>query len=551
MPFDELRDDDMTKSRTSDDSAKNDKKKKSILPSIFSRKGKNKRGSDGEIFPRAEIVFDLESRYITRTNLLEAYPTVRKSLSGRHTSSRIEGLNLSILEKPRRKSGGRVEEYRVFVGTWNVGGRSPNNGLNLEDFLQVEGSADIYVLGFQEIVPLNAGNVLVIEDNEPATKWLALISHALNKPSDKQDDSSETWNGAKLGKDCKSSSSHLFQKPSSLKAIGKNCRVDGTLVKTCNCRPETASGIRRRARKLREFIDSTDSGSDDEYYCHPMSHVVSPEARRDANYSLVASKQMVGIFLSVWVRSELVPDVGHLRVATVGRGIMGCLGNKGCIAMSMSLHRTSFCFVCSHLTSGEKEGDELKRNADVSEILKSTQFPRVCKIPGSRIPEKILEHDRILWLGDLNYRIALSYNEATTLLEYNDWDSLLGRDQLKMEREAGRVFDGWKEGKIYFAPTYKYSYNSDAYAGETTKSKKKRRTPAWCDRILWYGEGIEQLQYFRGESRFSDHRPVCAVFLAQVEASSHGRCRKGYSSVYSRIPRDEMMLPQRHSFYEL
>lgn len=48
-----------------------------------------------------------------------------------------------------------------------------------------------------------------------------------------------------------------------------------------------------------------------------------------------------------------------------------------------------------------------------------------------------------------------------------------------MEREAGRVFDGWKEGKIYFAPTYKYSYNSDAYAGETTKSKKKRRTPAW------------------------------------------------------------------------
>ncbi|URE02973.1 endonuclease exonuclease phosphatase family domain containing protein, partial [Musa troglodytarum] len=365
---------------------------------------------------------------------------------------------------------------RVFAGTWNVGGRSPNNGLNLEDFLQVEGSADIYVLGFQEIVPLNAGNVLVIEDNEPAAKWLALISHALNKPSDRQDDSSETWNGAK-------------------------------------------------------------------------SHVVSTEARPDAHYSLVASKQMVGIFLSVWVRSELVPHVGHLRVATVGRGIMGCLGNKGCIAMSMSLHRTSFCFVCSHLTSGEKEGDELKRNADVSEILKSTQFPKVCKIPGSRIPEKILEHDRILWLGDLNYRIALSYNEARTLLEDNDWDSLLGRDQLKMEREAGRVFDGWKEGKIYFAPTYKYSYNSDAYAGETTKSKKKRRTPAWCDRILWYGEGIEQLQYFREESRFSDHRPVCAVFLAQVEASSHGRCRKGYSSVCSRFPRDEI-IPQRHSFYE-
>lgn len=50
---------------------------------------------------------------------------------------------------------------------------------------------------------------------------------------------------------------------------------------------------------------------------------------------------------------------------------------------------------------------------------------------------------------------------------------------MNVEREAGRVFNGWNEGKIYFAPTYKYSHNSDSYAGETTKSKKKRRTPAW------------------------------------------------------------------------
>jgi hypothetical protein len=51
--------------------------------------------------------------------------------------------------------------------------------------------------------------------------------------------------------------------------------------------------------------------------------------------------------------------------------------------------------------------------------------------------------------------------------------------QLMIERQAGRVFKGWEEGKIYFAPTYKYKPNTDTYAGETTKSKKKRRTPAW------------------------------------------------------------------------
>lgn len=57
--------------------------------------------------------------------------------------------------------------------------------------------------------------------------------------------------------------------------------------------------------------------------------------------------------------------------------------------------------------------------------------------------------------------------------------------QLNMEKEAGRVFCGWKEGQIYFAPTYKYSYNSDEYAGETVKSKKNRRTPAWYNSKLF------------------------------------------------------------------
>ena len=55
--------------------------------------------------------------------------------------------------------------------------------------------------------------------------------------------------------------------------------------------------------------------------------------------------------------------------------------------------------------------------------------------------------------------------------------------QLNLEREVGRVFNGWSEGKISFAPTYKYSQNSDSYAGENVKSKKKRRTPAWFVRL--------------------------------------------------------------------
>jgi len=45
-------------------------------------------------------------------------------------------------------------------------------------------------------------------------------------------------------------------------------------------------------------------------------------------YCLVASKQMVGIFLTIWVRSEIRNDVRNLKVSCVGRGLMGYLGNK-------------------------------------------------------------------------------------------------------------------------------------------------------------------------------------------------------------------------------
>jgi hypothetical protein len=37
---------------------------------------------------------------------------------------------------------------------------------------------------------------------------------------------------------------------------------------------------------------------------------------------------------------------------------------------------------------------------------------------------------RVIWLGDLNYRIALSYSETRRLLEQYNWDTLLDKDQV-------------------------------------------------------------------------------------------------------------------------
>lgn len=528
---------------TPENSVKGEKKKKSIIPKIFGSKQNSRENSEEDIAQSDGNEHDVDPKPTSRRQaFLEASPSTKKSFRERHSSAGIEGLNLSNFDQPMSPAT-IVQDIRVFVATWNVGGKSPDHGLNLEDFLQVEGSSDIYVLGFQEIVPLSAGNVLVSEDNEPAAKWLTLISHALNKPYHDSMNSSDSSPNSKHSK-----SNDIFHKQS-LKALSKKLRADNHLLKACNCSWDNPMSNKRRARKFSDPCASPFAHGDpsiDEFLS--IAEISLPKR---LNYHLIASKQMVGIFVSIWARNDLVKDIGHLRISSMGRGIMGYLGNKGCISISMTLHQTSFCFVCSHLASGEKEGDELRRNADVAEILKGTQFSRICKNPNREMPERIIDHDRMIWLGDLNYRVACSYEETRLLLEDNDWDSLLERDQLNMERESGRVFSGWNEGKILFAPTYKYSQNSDSYAGETVKTKKKRRTPAWCDRILWRGNGIEQLSYIRGESRFSDHRPVCTVFAVEVEMKNKNasKFRKGFSCTGTRMEYEEC-IPQRHSFYE-
>ncbi|GAB4841560.1 hypothetical protein Ancab_022274 [Ancistrocladus abbreviatus] len=207
--------------------------------------------------------------------------------------------------------------------------------------------------------------------------------------------------------------------------------------------------------------------------------------RGQSRYCLVASKQMVGIFLTIWVGSDLRDDVRNFKVSCVGRGLIGYLGNKGSISISMSLHQTSFCFICSHLTSGQKEGHELRRNYDVMEILRKTRFPQVHGMGNKNFPQTIFEHE---------------------------------------------------------------------YAADAKHLKENKRTPARYGRILWYGRGLCQLSYVCGESRFSDHRPVYSIFLAEVESINHSRIKKSMSSCSARIEVEELLpqyLQYPHGYAEL
>lgn len=205
--------------------------------------------------------------------------------------------------------------------------------------------SNYFVFSFQEIVPLSAGNILAIEDCEPAAKWLALISQALNKPRhDSFFSPSDLGPGSKvsnsnISKDSKSSSNlHFFHIKPSLKVISRNFGADSSLLKNCNCsvdlNPRERRGLRKHSEPRRKSYSRTTESSRycivDEFYSVVQRHSSpsSPSPTQMMSYCLIESKQMVGIFLSVWARKELVPHIGHLRVSSVGRGIMGCLGNK-------------------------------------------------------------------------------------------------------------------------------------------------------------------------------------------------------------------------------
>ncbi|XVF16508.1 hypothetical protein REPUB_Repub10bG0037100 [Reevesia pubescens] len=385
-----------------------------------------------------------------------------------------------------------TNELRIFVGTWNVAGRSPVGSLavDLDEWLKPQDAADIYVLGFQEIVPLKTRTVIGAEDPTEATNWNQLIGKTLNEVF------GCPWLTPMLNP-ISSENYHYVKLPGSERRASFSGISNNTPMK---------------------------GGSITRHHHHQQPLIIG-----GSKYKLMASKKMVGVFISVWMKKELLKKycVSNVKVSSVACGIMGYLGNKGSVAVSMSIEATSFCFIAAHLASGEKHGDEDRRNHQVKEIFRRTCFPQSAKDDDNPHPLTILGHDRIFWLGDLNYRLYnLEDNLARHLIKKQDWKALQEFDQLKREQEGG-VFQGWREGNIEFAPTYKYSSsNCNRYSGGLhSKSGEKQRTPAWCDRILWYGKGVELLSYFRGESKFSDHRPVSALFLTQIEVikSAHPR----------------------------
>jgi endonuclease/exonuclease/phosphatase family metal-dependent hydrolase len=131
----------------------------------------------------------------------------------------------------------------------------------------------------------------------------------------------------------------------------------------------------------------------------------------------------------------------------------------------------------------------------------------------------VLDHEICILNGDLNYRIdSMSRDTVVNAIKSNHLMKILERDQLLLskKRNPGFRLRAFNEAPITFAPTYKYDVGTDNY-----DSSEKRRSPAWCDRVLYRGSGrIRQVDYRRHEVRVSDHRPVSGAFKMRIKTVS-------------------------------
>jgi hypothetical protein len=149
----------------------------------------------------------------------------------------------------------------------------------------------------------------------------------------------------------------------------------------------------------------------------------------------------------------------------------------------------------------------------------------------------ILDHDLVVWAGDLNYAMhedvqPIDAREELTELGRNGGEpihtQLVAADQLINERSANRAFGGFDEAPLRFRPTYRVIVGEDRY--------DPKRCPAWTDRVLWRERvapselstadrlsngsvlpktsesAVTSVAYScRWEARLSDHKPVFAV----------------------------------------
>jgi hypothetical protein len=275
------------------------------------------------------------------------------------------------------------------------------------------------------------------------------------------------------------------------------------------------------------------------------------------SYTEVHTSCLIGLFQCIFVRQVERENIRNMSATEVKCGMKGHYGNKGALITRFMFDDSSLCFINCHLAAGQSHTSH--RNNDIAAILEAESLPaernpdtRTSFYVGGGDGTQVLDHEICILNGDLNYRIdAIPRDTVINMVNKGELEKLLERDQIMVSRRrvSGFRLSPFIEAPITFAPTYKYDVGSDRY-----DSSEKKRSPAWCDRLLYRGVGrIKQVEYRRHDLRVSDHRPVSGTFKIRVktiDAAKQERTRDECYEQFGQVQR-RLAAEARYAFSAL
>ncbi|KAF7547033.1 hypothetical protein G7Z17_g8014 [Cylindrodendrum hubeiense] len=418
---------------------------------------------------------------------------------------------------------GKVCVYDVEESPWIVKKEWPAHDNPIVKMVADPSSA--YFLDRLQVISLGADNKIKVWDGIMQEDWLEDSMKSKDTQYCDFDDLKAlfmTWNAG-------------ASTPSSLRYSGADSSFFQELVQSADSPDILVFGFQelvdledKKLTAKRFLKPKKKEGSDQERMSHQyrdwrdyLMKTLDDYMPADDLYHLLHTAPMVGLFTCVFVKSSLRDRIRNLSGAEVKRGMGGLHGNKGAVAVRFRIDDTSICLVNCHLAAGQSQANA--RHSDIAAILETPLFTTerdpgvlVDTYVGGGDGSLIVDHELCILNGDLNYRIdTMSRDTVVTAVKQNNLSKLLERDQLLVARRRNPAFKlrAFDELPITFAPTYKYDVGTDTY-----DTSEKRRSPAWCDRLLFRGRGrIEQLDYRRHEVRVSDHRPVTGSFNLWVK----------------------------------
>ncbi|KAI3641572.1 hypothetical protein MIR68_000393 [Amoeboaphelidium protococcarum] len=200
-------------------------------------------------------------------------------------------------------------------------------------------------------------------------------------------------------------------------------------------------------------------------------------------------------------------------------GFWNVFGNKGAQFTLLEINQVQFLVVNAHLCAHAGAHNFRTRQQQLRDILETVEMIQSTQ-----------PCNAVVVMGDFNFRLQLTSQEFKDLTRQDiDLASLLAFDELTCMLDGNGLGEMYEQ-KIDFAPSYKVHTIGQKELGTlsnvsmNTKFSQilhlyqtEKRTPAWCDRILFnIGSNTlaqQQVLQYKSISSLgqSDHNPVYAV----------------------------------------